>query len=180
VHGIVMQSGGQVVVESVPGQGTEFRVYLPRFQGSAPQRRATPGNGVPLPAGRARTVLVVDDDAAVRDVAGRALARAGYRVLAANGADAAMEVINRQDDRSALLVLTDVLMPVMNGDQLAERIAEQWPSLRVSFMSGYSTDELARSGIDAPLRSFLIKPFTLPELVGFVLNAFEAGDEEET
>jgi two-component system, cell cycle sensor histidine kinase and response regulator CckA len=180
VHGIVMQSGGQVVVESVPGRGTEFRVYLPRFRGSAPQRRETPGNGVPLTAGRARTVLVVDDDDAVRDVAARALARAGYRVLAANGPAAAMEVIHRQDDRSALLVLTDVLMPVMNGDQLAERIAEQWPSLRVSFMSGYSTDELARSGIGAPSRSFLIKPFTLPELVGFVLSAFESGDEGET
>ena len=125
-------------------------------------------------------VAVVDDDDAVRDVAGRALARAGYRVLAADGADAAMEAINRQDDRSALLVLTDVQMPVMNGNELAERIARQWPDLRVSFMSGYSTDELARSGIGAPSRSFLIKPFTLPELVGFVLNAFEAGDEEET
>ena len=180
VHGIVTQSGGQTVVESAPGRGTEFRVYLPRFEGSAPQRRATPATGVPLPAGRPRTVLVVDDDAGVRDVAGRALARAGYRVLAASGADAAMELIDRQDDRSALVVLTDVLMPVMNGNQLAERIAQRWPDLRVSFMSGYSTDELARSGIGAPRRSFLIKPFTLPELVRFVLNAFEAGDEEET
>jgi len=180
VHGIVTQSGGQTVVESAPGRGTEFRVYLPRFEGSAPQRRATPATGVPLPAGRPRTVLVVDDDAGVRDVAGRALARAGYRVLAASGADAAMELIDRQDDRSALVVLTDVLMPVMNGNQLAERIAQRWPDLHVSFMSGYSTDELARSGIGAPRRSFLIKPFTLPELVRFVLNAFEAGDEEET
>jgi len=77
-------------------------------------------------------------------------------------------------------VLTDVLMPEMNGNQLAERIARQWPDLRVTFMSGYSTDELASSGIGAPVRSFLIKPFTLPELVGFVLKAFEAGGEEET
>jgi two-component system, cell cycle sensor histidine kinase and response regulator CckA len=179
VHGIVAQSGGQIVVESVPGQGTEFRVYLPRFGGLAPQRRSSPATGTPLVAGKMRTVLVVDDDDGVRDVAGRALARVGYRVLAARGADAAIEVIARQEDLSALVVLTDVLMPGLNGHELAARIGERWPEVPITYMSGYSIDELAHSGIGSPMRSFLSKPFTLPELTSFVLRAFEADDEAE-
>jgi two-component system, cell cycle sensor histidine kinase and response regulator CckA len=176
VHGIVSQSGGQIVVETMPNQGTEFRVYLPRSTGTAPPRRVTPALGLPLESGQVRTVLVVDDDDFVRDVAVRALARAGYRVVAARGADAAMELLARQDTEGPLLVLTDVLMPGMNGYQLAEKMALDRPGARISFMSGYSIDELARSGIGSPMRSFLSKPFTVPELMSFVLQAF--ADEE--
>ena len=127
VHGIVVQSGGQIVVESTPEQGTEFRVYLPAYSGTAPERRVTPASGLPLAAGQVRTVLVVDDDDAVRDVAVRALARAGYRVLAARSGDAAIDLLARQDDVSPLLVLTDVLMPGMNGALLAERVEATIP-----------------------------------------------------
>jgi two-component system, cell cycle sensor histidine kinase and response regulator CckA len=172
VHGIVVQSGGQIVVESTPEQGTEFRVYLPAYGGTAPERRTTPASGLPLAAGQARTVLVVDDDDAVRDVAVRALARAGYRVLAARSGDAAIELLARQDDVSALLVLTDVLMPGMTGAQLAARIERDRAAARIAFMSGFSTDELARSGLGSPMRSLLNKPFTLPELTSFVEEAF--------
>ena len=77
-----------------------------------------------------------------------------------------------------MLVLTDVVMPGMNGGQLAERIAGDRPGLRVAFMSGFSTDELARSGMGFPMRSFLIKPFTLPELVSFVEDAFRDDEED--
>ncbi len=173
-----MQSGGQIVVESTPEQGTEFRVYLPAYSGTAPERRVTPASGLPLAAGQVRTVLVVDDDDAVRDVAVRALARAGYRVLAARSADAAIDLLARQDDVSARLVLTDVLMPGMNGAQLAERIERDRPEVRIAFMSGFSTDELASSGLGSPMRSLLNKPFTLPELTTFVDAAFLAEHEE--
>jgi two-component system cell cycle sensor histidine kinase/response regulator CckA len=179
VHGIVVQSGGQLVVESAPDEGTEFRVYLPAFAGAAPQRRPSPTSGQPLITGEPRTVLVVDDDDFVRDVAARALVRSGYRVLTARGGDAALELLASQDPSSAVLVLTDVVMPGMTGGQLAERISGARPGLRVAFMSGFSTDELARSGMGFPMRSFLIKPFTLPELVSFVEGAFR-DDEDET
>ena len=178
VHGIVVQSGGQIIVESMPEQGTEFRVYLPAYSGTAPERRSTPASGLPLAPGQARTVLVVDDDDAVRDVAVRALARAGYRVLAARGGDAAIDLLARQDDVSALLVLTDVLMPGMTGMQLAERVERDRPDARIAFMSGFSTDELARSGLGSPMRSLLNKPFTLPELTSFVEQAFLTEHEE--
>jgi PAS domain S-box-containing protein len=177
VHGIVVQSGGQVVVETKPGHGTELRVFLPAHAGAVPQRRQSPTSGQPVIAGEVRTVLIVDDDDFVRDVAGRALVRSGYRVLSARGGEAALGVLGQLDPRSSVLVLTDVVMPGMNGGQLAKRLLEERPGLRVAFMSGFSTDELAHSGMGFPMRSFLIKPFTLPELVSFVEDAFR--DDEE-
>jgi two-component system, cell cycle sensor histidine kinase and response regulator CckA len=180
VHGIVVQSGGQVVVETERDRGTEFRVFLPPHTGAAPQRRPSPTSGHPLVAGEVRTVLVVDDDDFVRDVAGRALVRSGYRVLSARGGDTALAVLTQLDPKSAVLVLTDVVMPGMHGGQLAERLTEERPGLRVAFMSGFSTDELARSGMGFPMRSFLIKPFTLPELVSFVEDAFRDDEEDGT
>jgi two-component system, cell cycle sensor histidine kinase and response regulator CckA len=177
VHGIVVQSGGQIVVDTSPERGTEFRVFLPPFAGTTPHRRPSPTAGQPVVASEVRTVLVVDDDDFVRDVAARALARSGYRVLSARGGNAALEVLSRQDPNSSVLVLTDVIMPGMHGGQLAERLSGERPGLRVAFMSGFSTDELAHSGMGFPMRSFLIKPFTLPELVSFVEDAFrDEGD----
>jgi len=176
VHGIVMQSGGHIVVESAEGQGTEFSVYLPAYSGAAPERGVSPPAELPVSAGQVRTVLVVDDDDAVRDVAVRALARAGFRVIAAMGGEAALALLAKQEDHESLLVLSDLLMPGMSGAQLAAEIARLYPSARVAFMSGFSTDELARSGLGSPMRTLLNKPFTLPELVGFVERAFAAAE----
>ena len=174
VHGIVTQSGGHIVVESVEHEGTEFGVYLPAYSGAAPERRISPAAGSPLVAGHVRTVLVVDDDDAVRDVAVRALARAGFRVIAATGGEAALSLLAKQDDDESILVLSDVLMPGMSGAQLAAQVARQHSAARIAFMSGFSIDELARSGLGSPLRTLLNKPFTLPDLVGFVERAFAA------
>jgi two-component system cell cycle sensor histidine kinase/response regulator CckA len=178
VHGIVTQSGGHVVVDSVEGDGTEFSVYLPAYSGAAPERRLSPSAGMPVVAGQVRTVLVVDDDDAVRDVAVRALARAGFRVVAAMGGEAALSLLAKQEDQGSLLVLSDLLMPGMSGAQLAAEVARLHPRARIAFMSGFSTDELARSGLGSPMRTLLNKPFTLPELVGFVEQAF--ADTEAT
>jgi PAS domain S-box-containing protein len=177
VHGIIVQSGGQIVVDSEPGRGTEFRIHLPAHAVAPPPRRVTPASGAPVAAGHARTVLVVDDDDAVREVAVRALARAGYRVVAASGGEAALALLANQPEHASILVLTDVLMPGMSGPELAERVAAVYPSARIAYMSGFSTDELARSGVGSPMRSLLNKPFTLPELSAFVQRAFEAPDE---
>jgi two-component system, cell cycle sensor histidine kinase and response regulator CckA len=177
VHGIVLQTGGQIVVRSEVGAGTEFTVHLPAFSGPVPARRATPSTGFHAHANAVRTVLVVDDDDAVREVAVRALARAGYRVLAAAGGEAALALLAKQDEHDALLVLTDVLMPGMNGPQLADRVVASHSAVRVAFMSGFSADELARTGVGSPIRGLLIKPFTLPELVEFVEVAFAAEEE---
>jgi CheY-like chemotaxis protein len=180
VHGIVIQSGGQILVESEEEEGTEFSVYLPAFSGAAPpERRLTPSSGSPLAASAVRTVLVVDDDDAVRDVAVRALARAGFRVIAATEGEAALALLAKQDADESILVLTDVLMPGMSGVRLAERVATEYPATRIAFMSGFSTDELARSGLGSPMRTLLNKPFSLPELVGFVESAFAATAETE-
>ncbi|HEX7979575.1 MAG TPA: ATP-binding protein [Gemmatimonadaceae bacterium] len=173
VHGIVTQSGGHIVVESMEREGTVFSVYLPAYSGAAPEWRYTPTAGVPATAGQVRTVLVVDDDDAVRDVAARALARAGFRVIAAMGGEAALTLLAKQNDSDSILLLSDLLMPGMSGAQLAAQVARQHPAARVAFMSGFSTDELARSGLGSPMR-LLNKPFTLPELIGFVERAFAA------
>jgi two-component system, cell cycle sensor histidine kinase and response regulator CckA len=177
VHGIVVQSGGQIVVRSAAGEGTEFTIYLPVHSGKPAPRRLTPTGGQPVPSTAVRTVLVVDDDDPVREVAVRALSRAGYRVIAAASGDAAMSLLAKQDDPGALLLLTDVLMPRMNGLRLAELVAEHFPMVRIAFMSGFTTDELARTGLESPVRSLLNKPFTLPELIGFVERAFEPEPE---
>jgi two-component system, cell cycle sensor histidine kinase and response regulator CckA len=177
VHGIVTQSGGHIVVRSTVGQGTEFSVYLPAHSGKVQPRRLTPSSGSPVRATAVRTVLVVDDDNPVREVAVRALSRAGYRVIAAADGEAALSLIARQDDLDAMLMLSDVLMPGMNGPQLAQRVAEQFPTVRLAFMSGFSADELARSGLSLSEHGLLNKPFTLPELVSFVQRAF--AEEEE-
>ena len=180
VHGIIVQSGGQIIVDSELGHGTEFRIHLPVHAVAPPPRRATTAAGIPVETGQARTVLVVDDDDAVREVAVRALARGGYRVLAASGGESALALLANQAEHESLLILTDVLMPGMSGPQLAERVASVYPSARIAFMSGFSTDELARSGVGSPMRSLLNKPFTLPGLAAFVERAFGAQAEAET
>ncbi|MEO8563809.1 MAG: ATP-binding protein [bacterium] len=172
VHGIVIQSGGHIVVRSTVGEGTEFTVYLPAHSGHAQPRRNTPIGGALMPASAVRTVLVVDDDDPVREVAVRALSRGGYRVIAAAGGDAALSLVAKQDEPGAMLMLTDVLMPGMNGPELAEKVAERHPLVRIAFMSGFSSDELARSGFGFPIRGLLNKPFTLPDLIAFVEHAF--------
>jgi CheY-like chemotaxis protein len=153
-------------------------VFLPAHAGTTAPRRLTPSNGAPIPSSAVRTVLVVDDDDPVREVAVRALSRAGYRVIAASSGDAALSLLGKQDDLDALCMLTDVLMPGMSGPRLAELAAEQFPGVRIAFMSGFSIDELAKSGLDSSSRSLLNKPFTLPELVAFVERAFSPQTED--
>ncbi|MGH7578921.1 MAG: ATP-binding protein, partial [Gemmatimonadales bacterium] len=165
VYGIVKQSDGYVWAYSEPGEGSTFKVYLP----VAAQDVPAPGAPVPAPArpGHGEAVLLVEDDAAVRQVTRRALEEGGYRVLeAANGRDA-LALLESVSDRIGLL-LTDVVMPGMGGRELAERIAVLRPGTPVLFTSGYTDGEIVRRGLLDPAAAFIQKPFGPEAIVRIV------------
>jgi PAS domain S-box-containing protein len=159
VYGIVQQSRGAVRVTSTPGNGTTFRIYLPRI---APPAIASVRPGARAPRGT-ETVLLVEDEGVLRGLARRALAGAGYRVLEADGARAALACAEQH--RGTLdLLLTDVVMPEVSGVQLARDLVRRIPGLRVLHMSGYAGALLDASGVADSGHSFLQKPFT-PEVL---------------
>ncbi len=165
LYGIVTQSGGQVQVESKPGQGTTFRVCLPRTTEPPspqpkPRRRSM--------AGGQETVLVVEDERLVRTLAKRILERAGYEVLVAPSGGEALEVV-AQHSGQIHLVLTDVVMPGLSGPELTDRLLVDIPGLRGIWMSGYADDVLTTRAKEAPAGiSFLNKPFSPDALLAKV------------
>jgi signal transduction histidine kinase len=160
VYGIVKQSGGYIWVYSEPGRGTTFKIYLPEAT-TARARSAGASGGQRLPRGQA-SVLLVDDEAGVRAVASRVLEACGYRVTTAGSGE---EALARCADGSFEpdLVITDVVMPGLNGDQLVARLRAQRAELRVLFMSGFSEEAVVHQGV-APGEHFLSKPFTPSDL----------------
>jgi CheY-like chemotaxis protein len=158
------------MVESTPGLGAEFTVFLPAHRSASLEATPLPVRGPARQTGR--TVLVVDDESAVRDVTMRAVARAGYRVLGASSGAEAMELLSAEADPSGVLLLTDLMMPGMSGHELAARVTECFPAVRIVTMSGYSAEELSRRGHTTHPQ--LLKPFTLPQLIAFVSDAFAA------
>ncbi|HEX6104422.1 MAG TPA: PAS domain S-box protein [Gemmatimonadales bacterium] len=162
VYGIVQQSGGHVAVESAPGQGATFTVFLPRYEGSGAALPAHPDRRT-LPGGH-ETLLLVEDEAAVRSSARRLLERYGYIVLEArHGADALRMV--EEGTTEVDLVLTDVVMPEMGGRELVERLRARRPGLKVLFMSGYTEKAITPEGIMPPHTGFVEKPFTVEQLL---------------
>jgi two-component system, cell cycle sensor histidine kinase and response regulator CckA len=169
VHGIVKQSGGHIVASSEPGRGALFQVYLPAWQVGVGPEPIDMGDGDVLRG--SETVLVVEDEIALRNVLRESLEGLGYRVLCAeNGEQAlALEAAETID-----FLLTDIVMPEMSGRELAERLLARRPELRVLYMSGYTDDEVVRSGILTEQVAFLAKPFTLPNLAKKVRAVLEA------
>lgn len=178
VYGVVKQSGGDIRVRSTPGEGTSFTICLPRVcPAIATGRRPSPAFGVRV--GGSETILLVEDDAALRQLARRVLRRAGYTVLEADGAEAALRLGLAHEARIHLL-LTDVVMPGMNGRALAEQLNECKPGMRVLFMSGYTDDDVMRRGVIAAQTPFLQKPFTPHRLADAVREVLAGNGWEES
>jgi len=163
VYGIIKQSGGFIWVYSEVGQGTTFKLYLPRVEELA-ERASEPAQLPARPPRGTETVLVVEDEAPVRSVARQVLERHGYTVLEAPSAEAALDLAARYSGAIHLL-LTDVVMPGLNGRQLASRLADLRPDARVIFMSGYTDEAVTRHGVLEPGSAYVQKPFTPDAIV---------------
>jgi len=160
-HGIVMQHGGAIQVESEVGRGSTFSVLLPRTEPIA-KTAADASSRPPRASAPEQTILVVEDEAAVRRALARTLAGLGYHVLiASDGADA----LRIAADLGGIdLLLSDVIMPGIDGPEVAARLRARWPTLRVLFVSGYSDDRLERAGALGPRDRLLPKPYTAKDL----------------
>ena len=164
VYGIVTQAGGSVSISSAPDLGTTVTVLLPV---SVADPDAPAAEESARTSGHGETLLVVEDEAALRDVAGRILSGAGYQVIAADGGAQALELAALHDGAIDLLV-SDVVMPGMLGKELAERLAGVRPDTRVLYMSGYAQPVLASQGTLEPGVALLEKPFTAADLLSAV------------
>ncbi|MHB1225222.1 MAG: ATP-binding protein [Gemmatimonadaceae bacterium] len=184
VDGIVRQSGGTLHVESAPGAGSTFRVFLPRTRSDASHARSTPlvlravaggtGSAGAGSAGRGRVILLAEDEDAVRAVAGSVLRRHGFQVLAARNGDQALAMAVGHGAPLDLL-LTDVVMPGMSGPELAARLRRLQPGLPVLYSSGYTDDDRVLRGVATDEMAFLAKPFTPQQLVASVRRVLAAG-----
>ncbi|HET8654022.1 MAG TPA: PAS domain S-box protein [Longimicrobiaceae bacterium] len=170
VYGIVKQSGGYIWVESAPGEGTAFHIYLP--QALAPAE-AEPEKPEPAPRGAGQTILLVEDEEAVRSLVRRLLLRGGYTVLSAGDGEDALRVCADFDGHIDL-VLTDVVMPRMSGRELAEKLAELRPASPILFMSGYTDDDLLHHGVREAGFEFLQKPIDSEELLARIAAMLES------
>ena len=171
VYGIVKQNAGYIDVASAPGQGTKVDIYLPRSEAPAP---AMPIPAAPAPAAdNVQTVLLVEDEPAILAVAAQMLSTLGYVVRAAHTPAEAIRVAKEHPGPIHLL-LTDVVMPGLNGRDLARTLTDLRPGLRALFMSGYNADVIARNGILDPQLPFVRKPFTRDELAAKIREVLGA------
>ncbi|MCM0083869.1 PAS domain S-box protein [Geomonas sp. Red32] len=171
VFGIVKQNGGFINVYSEPGLGSTFSLYFPRYCGGL----AADGDDTAVkeaPFGK-ETVLLVEDDAAILSVVGKTLEMQGYLVLSAGNFDQAMMLASQNSQRIRLLI-TDVVMPEVNGRELCDAVNAVCPEVRCLFMSGYTEDIIGNHGVLEPGVHFIQKPFSLPDLATKVRSILDA------
>ena len=176
VYGIIKQSGGNIWVYSEVGQGTTFKIYLPRIMAEI---EMAVGDTATLPSRStgSETILVVEDESALRKIAIRTLEAAGYRVLSAADGEEALSVGARYEGDIHLL-LTDVVMPHMGGRVLAQKLSRIRSSLKVIYMSGYTDDAITHHGVLDQGTHFIGKPFTAEDLTGMVREVLDGGAED--
>ena len=171
VYGIVDQNNGFITAKSEPGKGATFKVYLPRHMGEAKEARAE--SAVEIQKGRGESVLLVEDEQTMLQMVKMMLERLGYKVLTADTPSKAISLGKEHTDEIHLLI-TDVVMPEMNGPALAERMKAVCPKLKYLFMSGYTADLIAKRGFIEQGTAFLQKPFTLNSLASKVREVLDA------
>jgi CheY-like chemotaxis protein len=158
VYGIVKQSGGNIWVYSEEGRGTTFKVYFPRVTAHAEEHKRISG-ALDGPCG-SETILLVEDAELVRNLARQVLEGAGYRVLEAANAEAAIDLCERINGDKIDLLLTDVIMPGMSGNEMSRILLAKQPGMPVLYMSGYTDDAIVQHGVLEAGINFLQKPFT--------------------
>jgi len=169
VYGILKQSGGNIWVYSEPGQGTTFKIYLPRVDEPLTEKRE---EGVrDIPRGD-ETILVVEDEETVRGLAVRLLKSQGYKVLEAPDGGKAFLLCENYKERIDL-ILTDVVMPGMSGREMVDRIKQIYPEMKAIYMSGYTDNTVVHHGVLDQGIEFLQKPFTLEMLARKVREALD-------
>ena len=171
VYGIIRQSGGHVWVDSKPGQGTTFKIYLPRVE-AAPETVAREGMP-PAPLRGRETILLVEDEPVVRQVARRILTTYGYTVLEAGSGPEALQVLE-DSPVPVHLALTDVVMPGMNGRELARELSARRPEMKVLYMSGYAGNGIVHQGVLEEGVAYIQKPFEARALARLVRELLDA------
>jgi two-component system cell cycle sensor histidine kinase/response regulator CckA len=172
VYGIVKQSGGYVWIYSEPELGTTLKLYFPEVSSSAAFTASEPRTASTETSRGSETILLVEDEEAVRSLTSRILKKQGYRVMAAQHGREAMEMAAKEEGHIDL-VLTDVVMPGMNGRGLVERLTGIRPRIKSLYMSGYTDDDIIRRGFIEPSKSFLQKPFTSDALLQTVRKVLD-------
>ena len=171
VHGIVHQSGGYVTIDSEPQQGTTIAVYLPRVLDEVDAD--SKGANVPQ-RGNSETILLVEDELSVRALARRVLEKTGYKVIESSSPSDAIRLA--QSHRNEInLIVSDVVMPEMNGPAMVSRVLEMCPGARVLFISGYADEDVIGRGLNNPGMTLLQKPFSAQELVERVRQVLDEG-----
>lgn len=172
-YGIVKQSGGHISVYSEPGQGTTIKVYLPQVRPGTPTMRVPVRRPSDLPGGK-ETVLLVEDDPSLREMAADLLRRLGYTVLTAPNGVTALSLVEQPESPRIELLFTDMVMPHLSGKELAERLLAWHPGTKVLFTSAYTEHAIVHQGILNPGVALLQKPFTPAALARKVRETLDA------
>lgn len=170
VYGIVKQNNGFINIYSEPGKGTTIKIYLPRHEGDAVD--AQDESVTEIPQGHGETILLVEDDLSVLNLAHKILEGLGYTVLTSKIPDKVMGLAEEHPGKIHLLI-TDVIMPEINGRELAERLQSLYPDIKIVFMSGYTADIIARHGVLKEGVKFIQKPFSKRDLATTVRKALD-------